>query len=247
MAITKSAARTRVRQRIRDTVTTYEFSDAILDGYLSPAMKEIAVAVAAVDPDFYLAFAVVKAYTDALDKVASTEQGFEFYPLPLNCASVRWIERADGGYHYKIPIVDPNAQETHRYRAFTSGRVTYDDGVTYTALANATSLGAISIWGNRFRVVPPPTAAGIEWKVVYDKEPVKPEGESENLDIPVAFEEALCLAWGVAIIGEDGDPLAATLGAKLRGNGQNDPGELARAMDQHRKRTVRAIRPQAAW
>ena len=167
MALTKSAARTRVRQHIRDTVTTYEFSDAILDGYLLAALKEVAVHVLAVDADFYLSFSSVKAYTDALDKVnvSDAEQGFEFYPLPTNCASLRRIERSDGGYHYEIPMVDPTRQEAYRYAFLASGRVEYLVGnvTTYANIANANAIGSVSIWGNRFRIVPAPAAAGVVW------------------------------------------------------------------------------------
>ena len=243
MALTKSAARTRVRQRIRDTVTTYEFSDTVLDGYLPAALKGIAVHVLAVDPDFYLSLAHVNAYTDALDKVntSDSEQGYEFYPLPVKCGSLRRVERADGGFHYSIPIVDPMAQEAYRHGLFSSGRVAHGEGgTTYTNLSTTNALGAIAIWGNRFRHVPAPAAAGVVWRLYYDREPYTPEGESENVDIPAAFEEALCLSWGEKVIAEDGDPLAQVLEKKR-------DEELAIAREQHRKRTLRAVIPQPVW
>ena len=251
MALTKAAARTRVRQHIRDTVTDYEFTDAVLDGYLLAALKEVAVHVLAVDADFYLSFSSVKAYTDALDKVdtSAAEQGFEFYPLPPNCASLRRVERSDGGYHYAIPILDPMMQEAYRFGFLASGRVEYlVDGVTtYANIANANATGSVSIWGNRFRIVPAPAAAGVVWRLYYDREPLKPEGESENVDIPAAFEEAFALAWSAAIISEDGDPLAAVIAGKLRGDGKGDPGELRRAKDQHARRATKALVPGPVW
>ena len=42
MALTKSDARTRARRRTRDTVATYEVSDALLDSYLDTALKDVA-------------------------------------------------------------------------------------------------------------------------------------------------------------------------------------------------------------
>lgn len=248
-ALTKSAARSRMRQHIRDTVTTYEYSDTIVDGYLAAALEEIKTHVLEVDPDFYLKSIVVKLYTDALDKVATdgSEQGFEYYPLPPNCASVRKAERADGGYHYPIPIVDPSAQEQHRHAPFSTGRVTKDDGATYTTLAGAMSVGSIAIYGDRFRFIPPPSAAGEEVRLYFEEDVASPTGEAEPLKIPSGFNEALTLAWGEKIVDEDDPALAAAIGKKLRGDGVKDPGELVRAKEKARKRTVRSVKPRAVW
>src|SRR3990167_7941234 len=97
MPLTKAAARTRVRTRIRDTVTTYEYSDAIVDEYLPSALQEIASALRSAESDYYLRSGVDLGYTDALDPKPSGEHGYEMYPLPPGCAAVRWIERISNG------------------------------------------------------------------------------------------------------------------------------------------------------
>lgn len=237
-----------MRTRIRDTVTTYEYSDATLDTYLPTALKEIAEAVREVDPDYYLATAIVLAYTDALDPAASTAQGYEFYPLPKNLASLRWVERADGGVHYKIPIISARDQEQYRQAPFWAGTVSITNSTDpATSIPAIQAVETVSVWGDRFRVIPPPGVAGSEWRLTYDKDLETPDGEDEPLPVPFAFEEALMLAWGVRPLEDDGAPLAAILAGKLRGNGSNDPGELRRAMRQHAKRARRTTAPMPTW
>ena len=219
MAFTKSAARTRMRYRIRDTVTTYEYSDAVVDTYLAAALKDIGVHVCEIDPDFYLRNVNLAAYTDATDAVASTEQGFEFYKLPDNLKSIRWIERGDGGYHYKIPVVGGRDQEDYRYQLGTTlgfTHVSVRNGATNDSYALSLGGGreTASLHGNKLRIVPPPTAAGVSYRVFYDAFPDTPQGDTEPVDIPVVFEEALILTWGALVIEDDGDPLAETLEGK---------------------------------
>lgn len=247
MPLTKAEGRTRVRTRIRDTVATYEYSDSTLDTYLDAALKEVAIAVREVDPDYYLSSKIVLAYTDALDVAASGSQGYEFYALPVNMAALRWVERADGDVHYKIPVVSARDQEDFRLAPFWAGTIEITNSSDApTAIPSVQAVETISVWGNRFRVIPAPAAAGTQYRIVYDKEPEEPEGENEMLPVPPAFEEALMKAWGVRPLEDDGDPMAASLGVALRGGG-NDPGELKRAMAQHAKRTRRTIAPRAAW
>ena len=214
MALLKSTARTRVRQRIRDTVAAYEYSDALLDTYLAPALKEIATAVCTVDPDFYLKNQTITGYTDARDPDSSSTTGnaYEFYDAPANLKSLRWLERGDGGLHYKIPVVSARDQENFRFGGNNLGfqAVSVVGGST-TALSTGSGRETASLHGNKIRIVPPPTAAGATYRAFFDAFPDNPQGESEPVDVPAAFEEALILAWGVRPLMDDGDPLAASL------------------------------------
>ena len=251
MALTKSGARTKVRTRIRDTVATYEYSDATLDTYLAPALKEIANAVRDVDPDYYLKSKIYRGYLDAVDPAPSGSQGYEFYRLPDDFAAKRWVERADGGLHYRIKDVSAIDQEAYRFNATLgfSQQVSVTDSSVSPATTTNYDLGAIvgresvSIHGNRMRIVPPPTASGPEYRLWYDAEPLVPVGEAEDLNVPPAFEEALLRAWGIRPLEDDGSPLLGGLDALLRGPG----GELALAKRQHAKRVVRGVVLGKCW
>ena len=233
----KSAARTRVRTRIRDTVTTYEYSDATVDTYLAAALQEVATHVREVDPDYYLKNVNVKGYTDALDPKASGEQGYEFYPLPPGMASLRWIERlgvSNGNVQGRLLQVSVTDQEGYRYaygQVFRASQVV--DGSTTANLSPVTGRETFSVHGDRFRVLPPPTASGTHlWRIWFDWALDSPEGESEPLDLPVLFEEAFIRAWGQKVV-EDDDPELAAANEKVKAS------ELALAKASHRKRTRR--------
>ena len=221
MPLIKSTARTTVRRRIRDTVTTYEYSDTLLDTYLAPALKEIAVAIREVDPDYYLKSKTIRGFTDALDPAPSGEQGYEFYALAPDFSSHRWFERFDSGIvQYRIGESSARDQEGSRYsgRLFSSRVGVQDSSLGTTAYYNlgyAIGGESVSVQGNRIRIVPPPTAAGPVWRHWYNAEPTAPTGESEPLDIPPAFEEALIRAWAIQPLSDDGDPMAANMEATL--------------------------------
>lgn len=239
MALTKSGARTRVRTRIRDTVTTYEYSDATLDTYLPAALEEIAVAVREVDSDYYLKNFTFRGYDDALDPGTSGTQSYEFYALPPGCASVRWIERISSGIvQYRLCDVSAHVQEGYRYNfgnRFGNGTIAVANGGDTATFQPASGRESWSIHGERVRVVPPPTASGTHtFRLWYDWTPDSPQGESEPLDIPTAFDEALVRAWAQAAV-EDDDPALGGLQEKAKEK------ELAKAKASHRKRTRRNI------
>ena len=240
MALTKSAARTKVRQRIRDTVATYEYSDTLLDTYLAPALKEIAVAVRDVDPDFYLRSRITTGYTDALDPAPSGQQGFEFYSLAPNFMSLRWLERFDNGIvQYEIPSCSARDQELNRYGFGRPTRIAVTGGSTYTR-SWAGGRETVSVHGAKFRIVPPPTATGPVWRMWFNADPEVATGEAENLDIPSAFEEALIRVWAFAPVSDDGSPIAAP----MQGHVQN---EIAKAKKAHGSRSRKTITLGRVW
>lgn len=233
-----------MRTRIRDTVTTYEYSDTVVDGYLAAALKEIGIHVCEVDPDFYLRNVNLTAYTDATDAVNTSagQQGFEFYKLPDALKSVRWIERGDGGYHYRIPVVSARDQEGHRYQfgpflGFSNVQV--NNGSTY-ALSLGGGRETASLHGNKVRIVPPPTAAAALYRMFYDAYPDTPQGETEPVDVPAVFEEALVVTWGALVIQDDGDPLSQVLEQKRQQ-------ELTLARTACRARSNRSVQVGKVW
>ena len=90
MSVTRSTVLARVRRRTRDEVATYQYSDTLLVDLPGAALREMETEIRQDDPAWLYTRAVVLGYTQALN--AGT---YELYPLPSDCASVRWIERAD--------------------------------------------------------------------------------------------------------------------------------------------------------
>jgi hypothetical protein len=245
MPLTKSAARTRVRTRIRDTVATYEYSDTIVDGYLPSALQEIASALRSAESDYYLRSGVVLGYTDALDPKPSGQQGYEMYPLPPGCAAVRWIERISNGIvQYRLRQVSARDQEGHRHWPggfFRYSQITVANGGDTATVSPIAGRETFSIHGNRFRIVPPPTAAGThEFRVWHEKDPDEPKGEEEDIDIPTLFEESLVLVWGRKVVKQDYPETANSLADELKT-------ELSKALADFGKRTRRDIQLGSAF
>lgn len=246
MAITKSAGRTRLRNRLKDTVTSYEHSDSLVDTYLAPALKEIATAIAVVDPDYYLSNRTYRAYSDAVDPGDSGTQSYEFYLLPSDFAAFRWCERFDSSVvQYRFGEASARDQEAYRYGGVNSGfsRVTVRNAGSTDSydLSPAVGRESISIHGTKFRIVPPPTASGATWRFWYDRYPVDPQGESEPLDIPADFEEALMRAWAAPILADSGDPTLAAVHEKALAK------EIAKGQAAHRRRKARSLQVGPVW
>lgn len=246
MSLTKSAARTRVRARIRDNVTSYEWSDVALDTYISPALKEIATFVRSITPDFYLRSQTIAAYTQALDPVASGDCGFEMHQLPATFSAFRWCERLSSTGHpqYRIPETGTTNQEANRYGGanlgFTRVAVNNEGTPDYYGLASLTGRETISIHGKRFRLVPPPAEA-MTLRIWFDAAPADPSGESEVLDIPDEVEEAFVRVWGRSVLEDGGDPAMAAVQEKAA---QREMGTARSALG---KRTGRNMTVGPVW
>lgn len=243
-----SDARTALRTRIRDTTTTYEFSDSELSTYVEPAIREVAAAVREVDPDFYLTSQTYAGYTDALDPGT-----YEKYPLPKNHIAIRWIERSDVTPAYRLFEASARDQEDHRlatrWGAITASITNSSDAAVSIDLPRS-GCESVVILGTHFRVIPPPTAAGPTYRVWFDADVAYPVvvGESEYINVPPAFHESLLRSWEVRVLEDDGDPIAVPKALALRGNPQTgDIGELGRAKKEQGRRRGRSITVAPAW
>lgn len=205
MAITMAESLAKERERLRDTKVPYEFSDDLLASYREPALLEIEQAIREIDPGYFRTHKTVLAYTDAIDPGT-----YEFYPLPNDMRALEWIERADGSAHYKI--LDPGAysQEEFRYSGLFTGTITdIQVGVT-TAVPQVGGVESAVVYGSdRFRVVPPPTAAGAQYGIVYHRKIRIPKGSNEPLDLPDAFQEALIKSVRWRALDDEGGETAA--------------------------------------
>lgn len=239
-----SDARTAVRTRIRDTVTTYEYYDANLDSYLEAAIRAIAGEIRSVDPDFFLTSVVVRGYTDALDPADSG--GYEFYPLPKNHVAIRWIERNDITPHYPLFEASARDQEEHRYTTRLGAMRASIVGSSDASVAlnpTAQPWESAVVLADRFRVLPAPTAAGPEYRVWFDEDVAypKPVGDNELIRIPPTFHEPFLRTWGVLVVGDDGDE-------EMTGRLEKTAGDhLAVAKKEFRKRRGRTTFVAPAW
>lgn len=231
--MTRSEALARERRRLHDTKTPPHYEDEELHDYRNAALIEIADAVRAVDPDYWLSSAIVNGFTDALDKPASgvtdTTGYYEFYPLPADMEGLRRIERADAGssWHPRIDILSPQDQESARFGGVLIRGTLELGGQTYP-LPVAGAIETVSVWGDRFRVIPPPTAAGPIWRLFYDRQVRLPEGDDEVIDIPRPFEEALVLSTAIRALRVRNESSVQALLPQLYG-GRGEDGELRRA------------------
>lgn len=249
MSLTKSEARTRLRQRLKDTDSPYNFSDALLYTYMENAIREIGTAVREVDPNVFLTFRDVNGYTDALDAAASGSQGYEFYPLPADCGAVRWIERGDGSLHYKL--WDSSARDQEAARQSMSGiygRATVD-GSTYVSIPTFGGFETAAVFGDRFRVIPPPTASGPVYRVFYERRAAFPDGDNEVLeDVPELFEKPFVDIARYLALADDGDPMAEVAHKQAYGvPGTSDGGSLGAAQQAHRRRARPTVRLGPVW
>lgn len=232
--MTKAQVRSRIRTRLRDTVSPYEYTDAIVDDFTTAALHEIEGAILEVDPGYFRTRAVVNGYTDALDPGT-----YEFYPLPKDFRALNWIQREDGNIHYKIWDSGAYNQEQARFAGIVRGTLTgLGDGQSYSiplvgGVETATVFGS-----DRFRVIPPCLAAGPQYGIYYYRKLVLPEGENQILEIPDNFEEALALAVKYRCLKEDGDALADETFKDLYGvPGTSQIGEMNRAKKMQRGRS----------
>lgn len=236
MAVTRTQAISRIRNRLRDTKTEYHFSTDLITEMLEPSLREMETEIRQVDPDYFIARFNVRGFTDALDPNPSDpSNGYQKYALPPDFAGMKWIERGDGSWHYKIPVLISSVQENARFRSVIAGTMTFDGTTTYSVPVTGGTETA-SIEGDRFNIIPPPGAAGPIYTVVYERRVKIPEGDSEELDVPPIFEESLILSTAVRCARLDNEPLAETLATMLYGN-ERERGELQRARASQAKRT----------
>lgn len=200
----RSDALSRVRNVLRDTVTTYNWTDALLYELMDQTLVEIGDAIRGVDPDYYLTQRTVRGYTDALDP--STDN-YEFYPLPDDLAGVLRIERSDLTGNPILWQIEPARIEGFRFAGGrVNGTVTDEDG-NITTLGGS-FYGGVTVHGDRFRVLPAPTAAGPTYRVWYYRQIRVPQGTSEYLDLPKSFEGALIFRTAARAQRLDGSALA---------------------------------------
>lgn len=249
MALTKSAARTLTRQRLKDTVSEFEYSTTLMDTYIASALRDVAVAVSAVAPDYYLKSKTYAAFTDATDPgPGEGEQSHEMYRLPSDFTAFRWAEKISNGVvQYRFSEVGTRDQEGNRNSGsglFANRVGVYNKSLGTTAYYTqnpAVGRESIAILGTTFRVVPPPVAAGATWKFWYEATPPVPTGEAEPLEIPDAFHEGFCRAWAMAILADGGDPAMAAVHEKARDR------EIAKAQAEFKKRAGRGLSLGKVW
>ncbi len=253
MALTKADALARLRQRLYDTgASNYAYSDALLYTYLQDALKEIGAACRDIDPDYFLTSVTVTAFTDALDPANASDPAgltgrYEFYPLPPH-ASIRWIERHDGSLHYKLWSCDPRDQEEQRYAGLFAGTAVVGSESFIIPTIGTYGPESAAIYADRFRVVPPPTAAdGRMWRVFYDASLVVPDATNAVLPIPEMFEKPVIDIARYLALSDDGDKdMKAEAEEQVYGvPGTPNIGSLAKAVKAQRNRTRRnfTLRP----
>lgn len=220
MPISRATAISAVRQRIADTTAEYQYADTLLISLLTAALREMETEIRQVDPDYFLTNRVVLGYTEALDAA------YEYYPLPSDLSQLRWIERADSSWHPKLWQYTTGEAEVGRYPSALAGTVSF--GSSSFTIPQTSAVESVSILGDRFRVLPAPTAAGPQYGVYYLRQIRVPQGDNDILDVPAQFEEALIQSTGLRAVERDEGPMAESMRLRLYG-GRNMEGELPRA------------------
>lgn len=209
--MTVAEARARERVRLRDSASDY--TNPVLDDLRLAALRDLAAQVRSIYAEFYLTRKIVKLFDDALDPDPGI---YEFYKLPSDLSQLRWIERADGSFHYPLTQIRTSRQEVARFRRPLVGTLNFLNG---QPVSNLPLLGAggmtFSIHGDRFRIIPPPVATGWLLGIYYIRQPLPFNGDKDLVDIPVEFEEALCLDVAFRALMIDGDQQAQNIQAML--------------------------------
>lgn len=210
MGVKRSTALSAVRTRIADTQTTYQYSDAFLKEQLTASLREMETEIRDVAPEYFLTYQDRAGYTDALDPGT-----YEFYALPADLSRLEWIERSDLSWRPKIWQYKPHDAEYGRFggRANWPGTVAAGGETFSVPIAEATE--SVSIFGDRFRILPAPSASGPIYRAFYVRAIRIPEGDDDILDVPAQFEEPLLLSTGIRALERDQDPLAQTLSRRL--------------------------------
>lgn len=221
MPISRTTAIAAVRQRIADTTADYQYADTLLISLLTAALREMETEIKQVDPDYFYAEQIVTGYTDALDPGT-----YSLYALPSDLARLVYIDRADVSSRPKLWQYTTLEAAVGRFPGNLAGTVSF--GSASFTLPQMGSNESISIRGDRFQVLPAPTAAGPLYGVNYLRQIRVPQGDNDILDVPAQFEEALIQSAGLRAVERDEGPMADSMRLRLYG-GRNMEGELPRA------------------
>ena len=208
MPISRTTAIAIVRRRIADTTTDYQYSDALLIELLTAALREMETEIRSVDPDYFYAERIVTGYTDALDPPT-----YSLYPLPSDMSRLLYIDRADQDYRPKLWQYTTSEAARGRFPGGLSGTVSFD--ATSFSIPQMGAVESISVRGDRFQVLPAPTATGPTYGVNYYRMVRIPQGDNDILDVPVTFEEALIQSTGLRAVERDDDPMAKSISRRL--------------------------------
>lgn len=226
--MTKTVCRTSIRTLMRDTTTDFH-SNALIDEILDLVLwDELAHDLAAAEPMFYRTRRVYTGQRDALDGTT-----YEQYPLPEDLLTLLWIDRDDLASRPKL--WEPRAQQHDSFR-FSAGHLgtvegTVDGVATTFTVPRTFAFGGVTIFGDRFKILPAPGSTAEKYGVEYVRRPRKATGDSEQVDVPPIFEQSVKLATAVKVLMLDGDPHAENLSRMLYGDPRNkdDLGTLGRA------------------
>ena len=244
MAVTKSAARTKVRRLMRDE-NTDDISTAHVDEVMANVLSDvIANEIASVNPSYWLTRRVFKGLTDAVDRAGTVTGGdhktHERYPLPDDLAEVRFFYRDDLAGQPIIGMIAAEDVGGGRFQGVNQGPISAD-GASLGTMPSIYSGQGVAIEGDTFRVVPTPQSTSEKFGICYVRRPKLPVGESEIVDIPVEFEVAWYQVAAGTIFQLEGDQQAANILALAWGQGA-DEGSVARAKRQFRKRFTANMR-----
>jgi hypothetical protein len=237
--MTRAEALTSIRESLRDSTSDPQFSDTFLANAVEIALNEIATHTRNVDPHYYFTYEVRNAYTDALDGAR-----YEMYGLPATMSALLWIERADLSVKQKLRQVTPYEQEAARFGGAPMYGTFSIDGSTSYGFPSNQAIETYAVLGDRFRILPAPTAAGAQYGIAFLRRPRFPAGTSDLVDVSGPFERALVLSAAWRAAEKDGEhDIASAVKRELYGDPEfpGQVGEIARARDEHTRRARRNI------
>lgn len=200
MPITRSDLRTKIQRRIGDTHSTTFYSSAFYNDIIDSRVLSRSGLISRYVPNYYIKHTNYTGVDDATDST------YEFYQFPTDYRTFVKLERQYGTASNRIyqTIRLVNAEEQERYRLANHTLLALPDSLTNFEQC-------VSVWDNRFRLVPAPVNNSYEYQLKYLRRPVDASADESLLDIPDEWREVIILDCAIYILTQTGDPLADRL------------------------------------